>query len=80
MASGRAANRSRWVEVVEAWRRSALTQVDVADARGLRLGGLRVLRLAPRDALIASSEPTRAGTPRRARLNALRRRTGSSGG
>jgi hypothetical protein len=41
MAGGREAHRARWVGVVEAWRRSGLTQVAFAEARGLRLDTLR---------------------------------------
>ena len=61
MASGRAANRARWVEVVEAWRRSGLTQVAFAEARGLRLGALRAwcrwLGASPRGASTRPREP-----------------------
>ena len=60
MASGRAANRARWAEVVHAWRRSGSTQVAFAEAQGLELGTLRAwcrrLGASPRGAPTRPSE------------------------
>lgn len=61
MATGRAANRVRWVELVDTWRSSGLTQVAFAEARGLRLGTLRAwcrrLGTSPRGASTRPREP-----------------------